>query len=78
MCSAHAVQIKLESRRILEKAFAEYPVRPDVVLCCYRALIITSKILHSYARCLTLIRYNQEWWVKKFFDGMALSLPFQH
>ena len=40
MCSAHAVQIKLESRRILEKAFAEYPVRPDVVLLCYHALII--------------------------------------
>ena len=26
MCSAHAVQLKLESQNILERAFAEYPV----------------------------------------------------
>ena len=44
MSSAHAVQIKLESGRILEKAFAEYPVRTDRY---------DTMLMHTYYYSLT-------------------------
>ena len=49
MCSAHAVQLKLESHNILEKAFAEYPVS----LCVVAVTYIPSK--YGYNCCVNTV-----------------------
>ena len=40
MCSAHAVQLKLESQNILERVFAEYPVS----LCGGAVMYVLKKL----------------------------------
>ena len=58
MCSAHAVQLKLESHNILEKTFAEYPVSLCVCVCVWggggsAVTYIPSK--YSYDCCVNTV-----------------------
>ena len=48
MCSAHAVQLKLESQNILERAFAEYPVS----LCGGAVTYVLKKLKRQNTRTI--------------------------
>ena len=48
MCSAHAVQLKLESQTILERAFAEYPVS----LCGGAVTYVLKKLKRQNTRTI--------------------------
>ena len=51
MCSAHAVQLKLESQNILERAFAEYPVS----LCGGAVTYVLKKLKRQNTRTIHIL-----------------------
>ena len=54
MCSAHAVQLKLESQNILERAFAEYPVS----LCGGAVTYVLKKLKRQNTRTIHIYHYH--------------------